>query len=125
LTNSRKTKRPAGQRKRPHAIVLSLVERGGNTRSITLDHRGVAKHLRRHVHKDSKLVSDKAQYYIHPPVAAHESVDHSKFEWARGDVHVHTNDAAISDHMSAEIEAEIRQILKGIERDMGMAPKKA
>jgi hypothetical protein len=66
------------------------VERGGNTRSVTLDHRGVAKHLRRHVHKDSKLVSDKAQYYIHPPVAAHESVDHSKFEWARGDVHVNT-----------------------------------
>jgi transposase-like protein len=90
LTNSRKTKRPAGQRKRPYAVVLSLVERGGNTRSVTLDHRGVAKHLRQNVHKDSKLVSDKAQYYIHPPVAAHESVDHSKYEWARGDVHVNT-----------------------------------
>jgi transposase-like protein len=89
ITNSRKTKRPPG-RKRPHAIVLSLVERGGNTRSVTLDHRGVAKHLRRLVHKDSRLVTDKAQYYIHPPVAAHESVDHSKYEWARGDVHVNT-----------------------------------
>ncbi len=90
LTNSRKTKRPAGVRKRPHAIVLSLVERGGNVRSVTLDHRGVARHLRKSVHKDSRLVTDKAQYYIHPPVAAHESVDHSKFEWARGDVHVNT-----------------------------------
>lgn len=90
LTNSRKTKRPAGQRKRPHAIVLSLVERGGNTRSMVLDHRGVARHLRQNVHKDSRLVTDKAQYYIHAPVAAHESVDHSKGEWARGDVHVNT-----------------------------------
>jgi transposase-like protein len=90
LTNSRKTKRPPGQRKRPHAIVLSLVERGGNTRSVTLDHRGVGRHLRKMVHKDSRLVTDKAPYYIHPPVAAHESVDHSKGEYVRGDVHVNT-----------------------------------
>ena len=90
LTNSRKTKRPAGQRKRPYAVVLSLVERGGNTRSVTLDHRGVHRHLRQNIHKDSTLVSDKAQYYIHPPVAKHESVDHSKFEWSRGEAHVNT-----------------------------------
>ncbi len=90
LTNSRKTKRPAGVRKRPHAIVLSLVERGGNTRSVVLDHRGVARHLRANIHKDSKLVSDKAPYYKFPPVAAHESVDHSKGEYVRGDVHVNT-----------------------------------
>jgi transposase-like protein len=91
ITYSRKTKKPAGQfRRKPKAIVLSLVERGGNTRSVTLDHRGVARHLRQNVHKESRLVTDKAQYYIHPPVAAHESVDHSKFEWSRGDVHVNT-----------------------------------
>ncbi len=90
LTNSRKTKRKAGVRKRPHAIVLSLVERGGNTRSVTLDHRGVGRHLRKMIHKDSKLVTDKAPYYIHPPVADHESVDHSKGEYVRGDVHVNT-----------------------------------
>jgi transposase-like protein len=89
LTNSRKTKRDPG-RKRPHAIVLSLVERGGNTRSVTLDHHGVARHLRKNLHKDTRLVTDKAPYYIHPPVAAHESVDHSKGEYVRGDVHVNT-----------------------------------
>ena len=55
-----------------------------------LDHRGVARHLRQNVHKESRLVTDKAQYYIHPPVAAHESVDHSKFEWEHDDVHVST-----------------------------------
>jgi transposase-like protein len=91
LTTSRKTKKPAGQhRRKPHAIVLSLVERGGNTRSVVLDHRGVGRHLRTLVHKDSKLVTDKASYYIHPPVAAHESVDHSKGEYVRDDVHVNT-----------------------------------
>jgi transposase-like protein len=89
LTNSRKTKRGPG-RKRPHAVVLSLVERGGDVRSVTLDHNGVSKHLRKMVHKDSRLVTDKAQHYALPPVAEHESVDHSKFEWARGDVHTNT-----------------------------------
>jgi len=90
LTNSRKTKRKAGVRKKPHAIVLSLVERGGNTRSVVLDHRGVARHLRKNIHHASRLVTDKAPYYIHPPVAAHESVDHCKGEYVRGDVHVNT-----------------------------------
>jgi hypothetical protein len=70
--------------------VLSLVERGGNIRSVTLDHRGVHRHLRQNIHKDTRLVSDKASYYKLPPFASHESVDHSKFEWSRGDVHVNT-----------------------------------
>src|SRR5476649_1735854 len=38
LTNSRKTKRGPG-RKKPHGVVLSLVERGGPIRSMSLDHR--------------------------------------------------------------------------------------
>lgn len=90
LTRSRKTKRPAGHRRRDNPRVLSLVERGGNVRSVTLDHRGVGQHLRSMVHKDSRLVTDKAQHYALPPVKEHESVDHSKFEWTRGDVHTNT-----------------------------------
>jgi transposase-like protein len=91
LTTSRKTRKPAGQhRRKPKAIVLSLVERGGNTRSVVLDHRGVARHLRKIVHKDSTLVSDKAQYYVNAPFAKRESVDHSKGEYVRGEVHVNT-----------------------------------
>ncbi len=87
---SRKTRKPRGHRRRDNAVVLSLVERGGNVRSVTLDHRGVGRHLRRMVHKDSRLVTDRAQHYALPPVADHDSVDHSKFEWARGDVHTNT-----------------------------------
>lgn len=89
LSNSPKTKRGPG-RKRPHSAVLSLVERGGNIRSMTLDHRSVGAHIYKHVHRESRLVTDKAPHYVHPPVASHESVDHSKFEWARGDVHTNT-----------------------------------
>jgi transposase-like protein len=40
LARSRKTKRPAGFKRRLHnPVVMSLVERGGNVRSTWLDHR--------------------------------------------------------------------------------------
>jgi transposase-like protein len=91
FSRSRKTRRPKGFRRHSHnTIVLSLVERGGHVRSVTLDHRGVHRHLRGMVHKDSRLVTDRAQHYVLPPVAEHDSVDHSKFEWTRGDVHTNT-----------------------------------
>jgi transposase-like protein len=91
LARSRKTKRPEGFRRRTHnPKVLSLVERGGNIRSVTLDHHGVVKHLRKMVDQDSRLVTDQAQVFKFQGFAAHEAVDHSKFEWARGDVHTNT-----------------------------------
>lgn len=91
LARSRKTKRPADFRRRTHnPKVLSLVERGGNIRSVTLDHSGVGKHLRTMAHKDSRLVTDQAQHYKLSGFKQHESVDHSKFEWTRGDVHTNT-----------------------------------
>jgi transposase-like protein len=88
LTNSRKTKF-SGFRRKPYAKVLSLVERGGNIRSITIDHRGIGPRLWKHLHPDSRLVTDSASHFKFK-VAKHESVDHSKFEWARGDVHTNT-----------------------------------
>jgi transposase-like protein len=91
LARSRKTKRPAGFRRRLHnPIVMSLVERGGDIRSTTLDHRSAMAVVRRGVHKDSRLVTDSAAHYKFPPVASHEFVDHSKFEWVRDDVHTNT-----------------------------------
>jgi transposase-like protein len=91
LSRSRKTKRPVGfSRKTHNPRVFSLVERGGNVRSLVLDHRTVGPMVRKHVHKDSRLVTDSAQHYKFTGHAAHESVDHSKFEWAREDVHTNT-----------------------------------
>jgi transposase-like protein len=89
LTNSRKTKRGPG-RKRPYAVVMSLVERGGDVRSTTLDHRSAMTVVRQNVHHESRLVTDSAAHYRLPPVAEHEFVDHSKFEWVRDDVHTNT-----------------------------------
>lgn len=79
LARSRKTKRPADFRRKTHnPVVVSLVERGGNIRSTTLDHNGVLNVVRKGVHKESRLVTDQAQHYKFPPVAKHEAVDHSK-----------------------------------------------
>ncbi len=70
--------------------MLSLVERGGNIRSVVLDHRGIPAHLRRASTRTAAWLRTGRRYYKFPPVAKHESVDHSKFEWARGDVHTNT-----------------------------------
>jgi len=91
LARSRKTKRPEGFRRKTHnPIVMSLVERGGNIRSESLDHRSAMSVVRRHVHPDSTLATDQAQHYKFAPVADHQAVDHSKFEWVRGVAHTNT-----------------------------------
>jgi transposase-like protein len=91
MARSRKTRRPEGFRRSTHnPKVLSLVERGGDIRSVSLDHRGVGRHLRTMVSKDSRLVTDMGQNFKFRGFAAHETVDHHKFEWARGDVHTNT-----------------------------------
>ena len=97
LTNSPKTrKRPGYQHK---IAVLSLVERGGQIRSEILDappsRATILPLIQKHVHPDSTLHTDGAQYYKGLwAISGHESVDHSKGEYARrderGTVHVNT-----------------------------------
>jgi len=81
-------RRPKGRR--GNMRILSLVERGGTIRSIILDHLGVAPRLYKHLDKRSRLVTDSANVFKRSGAAKHEAVDHSKFEWARGDVHTNT-----------------------------------
>jgi transposase-like protein len=91
LARSRKTKRPAGFRRKTHnPIVMSLVERGGDIRSTFLDHQSAVGIIRKNVHHESRLVTDTAARYTHAPVASHGAVDHSKYEWVRDDVHTNT-----------------------------------
>lgn len=73
-------------------MVFALVERGGKIRSMYPDHRNVRSALNQHLHQDSRLVTGGAQTYkfVMPTKDQHESVDHSKFEWTRGDVHTNT-----------------------------------
>jgi transposase-like protein len=91
LSKSPKTRKPEGLgfNAKPAPQVFALVERGGNVRSMYLDERNVRDALAKHLHDDSRLVTDGSQMYKFQ-VRNHESVDHSKYEWARGDVHTNT-----------------------------------
>jgi hypothetical protein len=91
MGHSPKTRLPAGfRRHRDNVKVLSLVERGGPIRSMVIDHRGVEIMVNQNVSRKSRLVTDKGRPYLLANVAKHESVNHSKYEWARGDVHTNT-----------------------------------
>lgn len=76
-----------------HAV-LSLVERGGNVRSVALTYvtkQAVTKIVRENVHKDARLMTDTASYYRHGVgIKQHETVNHFIKEYVRGDVHTNT-----------------------------------
>jgi transposase-like protein len=91
LAKSPKTRKPAGLpiNAKPAPQVFALVERGGKIRSMYLDDKNIRGALMNHLHDDSRLVTDGSVSYKFQ-VRNHESVDHSKFEWSRGDVHTNT-----------------------------------
>jgi transposase-like protein len=100
LSKSPKTRKPAGTalNAKTATQVFSLVERGGPIRSMFIDHKNVGEFLKkdsvrsalhRNLSPDSRLVTDGSNTYRFQ-VKNHESVDHSKFEWKRGDVHTNT-----------------------------------
>lgn len=89
LAKSPKTRNNSPFHAKPAPQVFSLVERGGKIRSMYLDDRNVRGALAKHLHDDSRLVTDGSNVYK-AQVMKHESVDHSKFEWSRGDVHTNT-----------------------------------
>jgi transposase-like protein len=91
LSKSPKTRKAPGTplNAKPAPQVFSLVERGGNIRSMYLDDKNIRGALDKHLDERSRLVTDGATVYKFQ-VANHESVDHSKYEWSRGDVHTNT-----------------------------------
>jgi transposase-like protein len=94
LAKSPKTRKPEGTRPnaKPAPMVMSLVERGGNIRSMYLDDRNIRQALDNHLDERSRLYTDGSTVYkgVMPTAEQHESVDHSKHEWKRGDVHTNT-----------------------------------
>lgn len=71
--------------------IFSMVERGGNVRSFHVDKINsltVKTHLTNHVHKDTRLMTDEAMFYrkTGESFQSHEAVNHSKYEYSRGDV---------------------------------------
>ncbi len=91
ITESQKTRKPEGYHRRTHNVkVLSLVERGGPIRSMVIDHRGIGGLFYTQFDRKSRLVTDSAPVFKFTGAASHGAVDHSKFEWKRGDIHTNT-----------------------------------
>jgi transposase-like protein len=94
LSKSPKTRKPKGTapNAKPAPQVLSLVERDGKIRSMYLDDKNIRGALDQHLDERSRLVTDGSNTYkfYMPSPDQHESVDHSKYEWVRGDVHTNT-----------------------------------
>src|SRR6266850_1061123 len=81
--------------------IVSLVERGGEVRSFYAEKahvEQVAKIVREHVDKESRLHTDESRVYwkVGEDFAAHEAVNHGKKEYARGDVTTNTVESYFS-----------------------------
>jgi transposase-like protein len=76
-------------------VVIALVERGGSVRSFHVADAyadNVIKIVRNNISDESRLHTDESKlyHYIGQEFAAHETVNHSKKEYARGDITTNT-----------------------------------
>jgi transposase-like protein len=89
---NKKTQRWAGQFRN---VVLTLVERGGSARSWHVDGTTAGQLIpimRANIQRETKLMTDQASWYrgVGKDFASHETVDHSKDEYVRGEVSTNT-----------------------------------
>ena len=75
--------------------MVSLVERGGKSRTFHVDHataENVREVIVRNVSRKSTLHTDESKLYtdVGTEFAKHETVKHSAKEYVRGDVHTNT-----------------------------------
>lgn len=75
--------------------VLSLVERGGEVRSVHVDNvraDTLIPLVNENIAKEARVMTDDAATYYHKldGFASHETVNHSADEYVRGDVHTNT-----------------------------------
>ena len=94
-----KTKKPKGQKRgRGYAHkfkVLTLVERGGRTRSMVVDSlkaKAPVPILKERIDGETRIMTDQAgQYrYLYRDFAEHHVVRHNRGEYGRGEIHTNT-----------------------------------
>jgi transposase-like protein len=81
--------------------IVALIERGGKVRSFHVavaDSATVAAIVRDNIKKESRLQTDESRIYttVGKEFAAHETVNHAKKEYARGDVTTNTIESYFS-----------------------------
>jgi transposase-like protein len=83
-----------------HAV-LSLVERGGHVRSFHIagtTAADIAPVVQANIARESKLLTDESRLYheVGAKFAEHQSVEHKKGEYVRGDIHTNTIEGVFS-----------------------------
>ncbi|HVY91008.1 MAG TPA: IS1595 family transposase [Hyphomonadaceae bacterium] len=91
----RRGKRGGGGAQSYKNTILTLVERGGKARSFHIESTTVAQIVpivRANIKRESRLMTDEARHYVQVGkwFAEHGSVEHSRDEYVRGDVHSNT-----------------------------------
>lgn len=86
---------------RDKRAIMALVERGGNVRSFHVavaDKETVSKIVLENVSKEARLFTDESRLYFGADqhFASHETVKHSRKEYARGEVHTNTIEGSFS-----------------------------
>ena len=85
--------KPRGGTSHKHAV-LSLVERGGDVRSVHVDNvraDTIVPIVNESIAKEARVMTDNAAtYYGKIDAASHEAVNHVAGEYVRGDVHTNT-----------------------------------
>jgi transposase-like protein len=81
--------------------IISLVERDGRVRSFhpaQADGENVAKIVRENINRETRLHTDESKLYhrVGKEFAAHETVNHADYEYARGDVTTNTVESYFS-----------------------------
>jgi transposase-like protein len=76
-------------------VVLTLVQRGGSARSFHIASTSIADVVpivRQNIRNESRLMTDEARHYIAvgQEFKDHGAVNHSAYEWKRGDIHTNT-----------------------------------
>lgn len=90
-----------GDKKRNNRPVLALVERGGRIRTFHIpvaDKVTVTKIVTENIDRETRLHTDESRLYTGAEAhfAAHETVNHSRKEYARGDVNTNTAEGYFS-----------------------------
>jgi len=84
-----------GKRQGHMNAVLTLVERGGKSRTFHVDGTAIsdlAPVIRENLSREAKLMTDTASWYtrLGKDYASHDTINHTQDEYVRGDVHTNT-----------------------------------
>lgn len=101
LWNAGYKKRRFPTRNNAKTPVVAMVERGGDVRASVMplvNAKNVTAMLLANISPDSRLMTDESQVYttVGKPFASHETVNHRRYEFVRGDAYTNTVESFFS-----------------------------